>query len=292
MTALQDPLTERRLHLFFSYVREDAAAVRTVVDGLEALRHTVWIDKKLSGGQDWWDEILVRIRECDAIVLAVSPAMLESEAAAREREYASDLGKPLLPVLIEPVLTDLLPSDIAPLQMVDYTESGPMTGVQLAAALAALPQAPKLPAELPTPPPRPQAPLAELARRLNLQHLSLEDQLALVAALRVALGQTREQAAAIELLRTLRRRRDLYHTTWQELDELLQHKRAAQQPDGPPMDAAGPPPYSGSPAQQQEILSLPGWYPDPSRRHLLRWFDGDWTPYASDHGTVIEDPEF
>jgi hypothetical protein len=101
--------------------------VRTVVDGLEALHHTVWIDKKLSGGQDWWDEILVRIRECDAIVLAVSPAMLESEAAAREREYASDLGKPLLPVLIEPVLTDLLPSDIAPLQMVDYTESGPMT---------------------------------------------------------------------------------------------------------------------------------------------------------------------
>jgi hypothetical protein len=285
VTSLHDPLVGQRLLVFFSYVRKDAAAVRTVVDGLEALHHTVWIDKKLSGGQDWWDQILARIRECDVMVVAVSLALLESEAAAREREYARQLGKPLLPVLIEPVLTDLLPWDIAPLQIIDYTATGPMTGVQLAAALVALPRAPDLPAPLPTPPARPQAPLAELARRLSAQHLPLEDQLALVAALRVALGQTREQAAATELLQTLQRRPDLYHATWQELQELSRQKRADQQPNGLSADPA-------QPRQQPESTTPPGWYPDPSSRHQLRWFDGDWTPYASDHGTVIEDPDF
>ena len=292
MTSLQDPLVGRRLLVFFSYAREDAATVRTVVDGLEALHHTVWIDKKLSGGQDWWDQILTRIRECNAMVVAVSPALLESEAAAREREYARQLGKPLLPVLVEPVLTDLLPWDIAPLQMIDYTATGPMTGVQLAAALLALPQAPDLPTTLPAAPARPQAPLAELARRLSAQHLSLEDQLALVAALRVALGQTREQAAATELLQTLQRRSDLYHATWQELQQVMRQERADQQPNGLSADGAQPGPRLGSTRQQPESTTAPGWYPDPSSRHQLRWFDGDWTPYASDHGAVIEDPEF
>ena len=292
MTSLQDPLAGRCLHVFCSYVREDAVAVRTVVDGLEALHHTVWIDKKLSGGQDWWDQILSRIRECDVMVIAVSPALLESEAAAREREYARQLGKPLLPVQIEPVLTDLLPWDIAPLQLIDYTATGPMTGVHLAAALVTLPKAPDLPATLPTAPARPLAPLAELARRLSAQNLSLEDQLALVAALRIALGQTREQSAATELLHTMQRRRDLYHATWQELQELSRQERAVQQPDGLPADAAQPGPRLGSTRQQPDSTIPPGWYPDPSGRHQLRYFDGDWTPYASDQGTVIEDPDF
>ena len=292
MTALQDSLTGRRLLIFFSYVRADATAVQTVVDGLEALDHTVWIDKKLSGGQDWWNQILTRIRECDALVVAVSPALLESEAAARELEYARQFGKPLLPVLIEPVLTDLLPWDIAPLQMIDYTGTGPLTGGQLAAALVALPRAPELPETLPTAPARPMAPLAELARRVNAQYLSLDDQLALVAALRVALGQTREQAAATELLRNLQRRQDLYHAAWQELEELMRRESGDQQADGRSADTGNPAPDSSTASEQPESTTPPGWYPDPSGRHLLRWFDGDWTAYASNHGAVVEDPNF
>jgi molecular chaperone DnaK len=40
--------------------------------------------------------------------------------------------------------------------------------------------------------------------------------------------------------------------------------------------------------------TLPGWYPDPSGRHRVRYFDGhDWTEFASDqHGSVVDDPHF
>lgn len=288
MGALGEPLTARRLNVFISYTSEDAELVRTVAEGLETLHHDVWIDKKLNGGQEWWDGILEQIRKCDAMVVAVSPALLESEAAAKEREYARQLGKPLVPVLIAPVLTDLLPPDIEPLQLIDYTTIGPMTGLHLAAALTALPSAPPLPETLPPPPPRPVPPLAELAERLRAEHLSLEDQLAVVAALRLALDRAREQAAAVALLRTLRTRRDLYFAAWQELEDLMQRERAAHQSDGLPGGDAGvrQPPTASQPT------TPPGWYPDPSGRHQLRWFDGDWTPYASDNGLVIEDPDF
>ena len=145
----------RRLRIFLSYAREDQVAVQSVQAGLDALHHETWIDRKLDGGQAWWDEICKQICSCDAMLVAVSPALLESDAAVRERAYARRLGKPLLPVLVAPVLTDLLPPDLAPLQLVDYTNVGPMTGFQLAGALAALPPAPPLPDRLPDPPPVP-----------------------------------------------------------------------------------------------------------------------------------------
>jgi len=35
----------------------------------------------------------------------------------------------------------------------------------------------------------------------------------------------------------------------------------------------------------------PNWYPDPARRHEVRYFDGrDWTDHVGDHGTASTDP--
>ncbi|MEU7811081.1 TIR domain-containing protein [Pseudonocardia sp. NPDC049154] len=277
---------------FLSYARADQEAVHALEQGLEALHYQIWIDRKLDGGQAWWDEILARIRACDLMIAAVSPALLESEAAAREREYARKLGKPLLPILVAPIMTDLLPPDLAPLQLIDYTQVGPLTGFHLAGALAALPAAPPLPDPAPSPPPVPVSYLSGLADRVRAQSLTVEEQLALVAMLRVALARLREHDAALELLEALRQRRDLYYSTWQAVEELLQRERAVGPIDN---KSSGPGPQarlpSGTP-REESAAAPPGWYPDPSRRHQFRWFDGDWTLYASDFGVVIEDPDF
>jgi hypothetical protein len=301
MTATkQPPLAGRRLHLFLSYARVDADSLRSVEEGLETLHHNVWFDKKLDGGQDWWDQILAQIRECDAIIVVVSPALLESDAATKEREYARSLRKPLLPVQVVPVLADLLPEDIAPLHIIDYTKLGPMTGFQLAAALVALQPAPPLPDPLPPTPVAPRSRLSELAKRLSSKQLSLEDQLAVVAGLRVSFDHAREQAAAVQLLQTLRRRQDLYYATWRELDELMQREqtRQADEPlnskQAPPQTPTPEPPPRRTASTPQNAIptTAPGWYADPSGRHRLRWFDEEWTAYTSDHGPIIEDPNF
>ena len=63
--------------------------------------------------------------------------------------------------------------------------------------------------------------LAELAHRIRVPDLPLKEQLTLVAELRVALKRPGERVAAVDMLRSLHRRRDLYYVAWQELDELL-----------------------------------------------------------------------
>jgi hypothetical protein len=284
MSVLQQHGETRVLQLFCSYAREDREGVRALLDGVRHLRHQVWVDERLSGGQAWWDEILAQLRKCDAMLIAVSPALLESQASALERQYGSRVGKPLLPVIIRPVLADLLPPDLAPLQAIDYTAPGPNAAFELAGALYSLPPARPLPDPLPDPPPVPISYLSGLSDRVRAATLSLDDQLAVVARLRTAMERPREREAATELLEAMRQRTDLYHTPAVEIDKLMRERPAATAaPVEAPREERRPEPASDVPA---------GWYPDPSKRHELRYFERDWTRWASDRGTVVDDPDF
>ena len=66
----------------------------------------------------------------------------------------------------------------------------------------------------------------------------------------------------------------------------------------PPPGVAAPPTYAADAAvvaaSQQYApagQAASGWYPDPSARHQLRWFDGStWTANVSDDGATGSDP--
>jgi hypothetical protein len=214
----------RVLQLFCSYAREDREGVRVLLDGVRHLRHQVWVDERLSGGQAWLDEILAQIRGCDAMLIAISPALLESQVSALERQYGARVGKPMLPVMIRPVLADLLPPDLAPLQCIDYTQPGPKAAFELAGALYGLPPAGPLPDPLPDPPPVPISYLSGLSDRVQARRLSLDDQLAVVARLRTAMERPREREAAVNLLQAMRQRTDLYHAPAMEIDKLMREQ--------------------------------------------------------------------
>lgn len=288
-----------------SYAREDRDAVDVVVRALETLHHDVWIDQRLEGGHAWWSVILEQIRACDAMIVAVSRALLESDAAAEERTYARQLNRPLVPVLIAPVPVSILPPDLACLQFVDFTDIGPMTGIRLASAVAMLPATPPLPEQLPPEPPVPASILQQLADRARAQALPLGEQLAIVAMLGMVLGRPSDHDTAVELLQGLRARQDLYLATAREIDKLLRAipvraTAAAGRPQAQPVSrgATDAPPEARKPAESRAprtptVAAVPaGWYPDPSHRHQLRWFERDWTRYAADSGTVVEDPDF
>jgi hypothetical protein len=85
--------------VFISYARTELPLIERLRHALELIGCEVWMDQEIRGGQEWWTAILGKIRACDLFVTAVSTTTLESVACTRERDYATALGKPVLPVL-------------------------------------------------------------------------------------------------------------------------------------------------------------------------------------------------
>ena len=64
--------------IFISYNNENREIVKTLADDIATLGHQVWLDRELTGGQAWWDQILAEIRQCHVFVFALSPEALDS----------------------------------------------------------------------------------------------------------------------------------------------------------------------------------------------------------------------
>lgn len=86
--------------LFVSYTRVDRDGIGTLLADVRTLGHGVWLDEELSGGQVWWNEILGKIRDCEAFLFMVSPSSVESEACLLELQYATALDRIIIPVHI------------------------------------------------------------------------------------------------------------------------------------------------------------------------------------------------
>jgi hypothetical protein len=207
--------------VFISYARSDGEQVDALVEGLRQLHYDAWVDEELTGGQAWWDTVLTQIRASSAVLVALSPASLESVAVRREYEYAHAVGRPLMPVVVGEVQLETLPSLLAPLQVVDYCQPDTRSAFALAAALAALPAPRALPRPLPEPPSIPVSYLGRLKEHSQAAALSMDEQLALVARLKVALGRATERQAAEEILRSLQNRNDLYEMSAREIETIL-----------------------------------------------------------------------
>jgi hypothetical protein len=281
VTAMEVNIAGASRRLFVSYARKDREALQSLLDGLERLNVTLWVDQRLRGGRPWWDEILTQIRGCEGMLVPISPSLLNSEACTSERTYGGALGKPILPVLIKAVPMVALPKDLAMLQMVDYTTPGVEAAFDLAAAINVLPATPPLPDPLPDPPDVPKSYQYDLADRVHAPSLSLEEQLGLVAQLRGFIHDPEERDWAVELVKAMQVRRDLYKAVDRDISDALD-RMPREEPVTPREEPVTP---------KEEAPFVPaGWYDDPSGRHQLRWFDRDWTPWAADGGVVVEDP--
>ena len=157
-----------------SYSRQSKEIVRTLADDIEALGHTVWFDQELTGGQACWDQILERVRDCEVFVFALAPEALNSTACKREYQYAADLGKPILPVLVaEGVSINLLPPALSAIQFVDYQEQDRNAAFRLAKAIYTIPPPGPLPDPLPVPPEVPISYLGGLAEQVRTTSTTL-----------------------------------------------------------------------------------------------------------------------
>ena len=213
--------------VFISYNRESEATTKALADDIEALGHTVWFDKDVSGGQAWWDQILSKIRDSDIFVFVLDTEALNSTACKREYGYAAELGKPILPILAaSDVSTSLLPPALSKIQFIDYRNADREAAFRLARAFTTIPPPAALPDPLPTPPEAPISYLGNLAEQVSTSaSISYEKQCAVLLDLRRGLRDPNTATDVKVLLNKFRKRNDLFATIAEEIDELLALKR-------------------------------------------------------------------
>jgi serine/threonine kinase PknH len=277
--------------VFISYSRRDEDVVKSLVRGLEAANQGVWLDQDLRGGDSWWSVILEKIQNCSVFVFALSDASIYSKPCRAELAYAESLQRPIVPVQVGDV-ANLRASRLSTMQVVAYRPDNAVSAFSVLAAVQQSALHPRaLPNPLPEPPPIPFAYLLALGAKIEAGELNNNDQLRIVDDLRRALVEEPDEGVRDDITRMLR---DLRGKPWrtvateravaQILDEDSTGSADAivTQPDGPAANSATPQPGRNA--------APPGWYPDPSQRHQWRWFEDDWTQWASTNGVVAKDP--
>jgi DNA-binding beta-propeller fold protein YncE len=199
---------------FISYARVNKSHVDQLVEHLGVLGCQTWVDSSLHGGQEWWQEILGRIADCDAFLPIISRDALNSVACRREFDWADLLGKPVLPVAVEP-LPKALPRRFSTRQIVDYSDLGnrDKAALTLAGGLATLPPAPPLPQPLPEPPAAPLSYLTDLVDLVSEPNaLDHEQQRQILLRLEPALRSVdpQERQGGLDILDLFSGRDDIY----------------------------------------------------------------------------------
>lgn len=84
-----------------SYSHHDVACVVTDVEALANSKISFWMDRSLTGGVMWREEIAQHFAESDAVMAFLSPSWIGSDYCRQEISFALDQGKPVLCVYLE-----------------------------------------------------------------------------------------------------------------------------------------------------------------------------------------------
>lgn len=313
------------MQVFISYARNDRSIAESVRRDLTRALGSVWIDDELTGGQAWWDTILLNIRTCDLFVFLLSPDSLRSRACQSELRYALQSRRPLLPVMVAPVSVQLAPREIADTQIVDYRERTADSAVALITAASRQPAAPPTPDPLPESPPPPLSYMNPYREQIQADGLPYQEQTQLMFALKGHLHVEEEQETARGLLMELRKRPDIVESVGREIDDLLRNapepvwaaSTASPLSERPPtavhdtstsqapprvltppavigqvgatppsFETRAMPPPSNAVAQAPPGQLAAEWRHDPTGRYEYRYWDGArWTDHVSRGGT-------
>src|SRR5271167_2009494 len=198
----------------------------SVAEDIRQLGHAAWYDREVTGGQAWWRAILGQIQECDLFVVVLTSHSLESQACRAEFNYASRLQKTILPVLCDDsIKVNLLPPELSRIQFVDYRAQDKRAAFALANALLRVPEPVALPDPLPAEPPVPISYLGDLRAQIEAdQEVDLGGQCGLLFEVKKRLKDPESGEDAVELLRLLRNRPDLFASVADEIDAILDRK--------------------------------------------------------------------
>ena len=207
--------------IFLSYARRDSAAIARLNADLERL--DPWFDSEISGGADWWNTILAKIRESEMFIFLVSRYSVDSRACQAELDYAVQTRRRILPISVDDVPLELVPPSIARRDVIELKQDGRDNLTEVQGALLDLPYE-DVPSPPPTPPGIPFTDLSKIRRLLSAEGLSPVEQQNVVTELRRHAGDVDLQPAVLELGRMFLGRRglDLVSQVEDQLNELVE----------------------------------------------------------------------
>jgi WD40 repeat protein len=99
--------------VFLSYSRKDRDAVTSMVTALRAAGEDVWVDlEDIVPSALWMDEIKTAIANADSVIFIISPDSAASRVCGIELQYAADLSKRIVPVVIRETPVEAVPAPL------------------------------------------------------------------------------------------------------------------------------------------------------------------------------------
>ncbi len=290
------------MFIFISYSSKDRALVDELADDLDLLLShdhlIIWYDRELnrSGGHQWWDLILESIRRCDVFINALSVHVLASEPCRREYQYARDLKKPILPLLLSDLDIRDLPIELQAVQLVRYQQRSRDQQKSLNISIRNLPPAPPLPDPLPIAPDAPLDPVGIMRSRIANLTSDSEQQRRLIRDIE-DMGEEKGFAQSVRdlLLRLIERDDVLTARNLRRAQDVL--SRLPDPPAGSSAVAVSAPAAPSTPSRPtlESLLPAPfAMVPIPAGKVRLVTLDGwadNYVPKGK-NGTVFDVPAF
>ncbi|MDX2138529.1 MAG: toll/interleukin-1 receptor domain-containing protein, partial [Chloroflexota bacterium] len=93
--------------IFISYSRKNSAFARRLIASLTLVNKDTWVDWEgiPLTAPNWWSEIKAGIEGADSFAFIISPASMASVVCNMELNYALELGKRIIPVVYEDVVS-------------------------------------------------------------------------------------------------------------------------------------------------------------------------------------------
>ena len=120
-----DPQTKSAA-IFISYSRRDSEFADRLIHELEARGFDAWVDREdIRGGTAWRASISQAMRQCQAVIVVLSPRSAASENVAKELSLADHHKRPIIPISLEPcAIPAALEFQLAGLQIIEFTQAG------------------------------------------------------------------------------------------------------------------------------------------------------------------------
>ena len=88
-------------YVFISYCRKDSDMVYPILDRMGRAGYRIWYDNGIHTGSEWPEVIAAHLQKSAAVMLFLTQAAIGSHNCRNEALYALEMGKPLVPVMLE-----------------------------------------------------------------------------------------------------------------------------------------------------------------------------------------------